>query len=120
MFSVHVDNVGDLTVVECEGRLVRSDAAFILRDAVISEVEARVIMLDFSGVSAIEGGGLGMLLFLQRWAYDHHIRLKVFNPTQAVQDRLERANSMPDIELVSLDEMVALMSRPSPEYAHAS
>jgi anti-anti-sigma regulatory factor len=117
MFDVHVDTVGDLTVIECEGRLVRSESAFKLRQAVICQSEARVIMLDFSGVTAIEGGGLGMLLFLQRWAYDHDVRLKLFNPTQAVQDRLQRANSMPDLEVATLDEMVALMSRPVAQYA---
>lgn len=120
MLSIHVDNVGDLAVIECEGRLVRSDAALKLRQAVMSQLGARIIVLDFTGLTAIEGGGLGMLLFLKKWAYDHDVRLKLFNPTTAVQDRLERANSMPDIEVATLDEMVALLSRPEVQYARAS
>jgi len=35
-----------------------------------------------------------MRLFLQRWAYDHGIQFKLFNPTRSVRDRLERADSM--------------------------
>ncbi len=34
MSNIHVDKVGDMAVVECEGRFVRSDEAFKLRDAV--------------------------------------------------------------------------------------
>jgi hypothetical protein len=28
MLSVHVENIGEIAVIECEGRIVRSDAAF--------------------------------------------------------------------------------------------
>jgi len=81
MLSINIDNIGDLAVVECEGRIVRSEAAFKLRDAVISQNNARILVLDLSEVYAIEGGGLGMLAFLQRWACDHDIRFKLFNPS---------------------------------------
>jgi hypothetical protein len=59
-----------------------------------------------------------MLVFLQRWAYDHDIRLKLFNPRQSVQDRLEHAKSMFDI--AALDEMMALLVRADSRYALAS
>jgi anti-anti-sigma regulatory factor len=100
-----------LAVVECEGRIVRSDAAYKLRESVTSQSAARTILLDLSDVCVIEGGGLGMLLFLQRWALDHDIRLKVFNPTKSVRDRLENAGSLSEIDIASLDEMTALLSR---------
>ena len=45
MSNIHVDKVGDMTVVECEGRFVRSDEAFKLRDAVASQTDANVIVL---------------------------------------------------------------------------
>ena len=108
MLILHIENVDDLAIVECEGRIVRSEAAFALREAVASLEGVRIILLDFSRVSAVEGGGLGMLMFLQRWAYDHHIGLKVFNPTPSVRDRLELANFVPDFEIVAPAEMRAL------------
>jgi anti-anti-sigma regulatory factor len=109
MLSVHIENVGDMAVVECEGRIVQSEAAFKLRQAVHSQSAARIIVLDLSEVSAIEGGGLGMLMFLQRWAQDHDIRLKLFNPRQPVRNRLEQASSMREFDIVTLDEMMALV-----------
>jgi anti-anti-sigma regulatory factor len=80
MLDLHIEKIGELAVVECEGRIVRSEAAFNLREAVTSLRHARIIVLDLSEVRAIEGGGLGMLLFLQRWAYDHDIQFQLFNP----------------------------------------
>ena len=85
MVHVNLEKLGGLRVVECDGRIVRSDSAFALRDCVTSQSDARVIVLDLSEVNAIEGGGLGMLMFLQRWAQDHDIRLKLFNPRISVE-----------------------------------
>jgi anti-anti-sigma regulatory factor len=65
MVHVNLEKLGGLRVVECDGRIVRSDSAFALRDCVTSQSDARVIVLDLSEVNAIEGGGLGMLMSLQ-------------------------------------------------------
>jgi anti-anti-sigma regulatory factor len=111
MFSVYVENFGEIAVIECDGRIVRSEAALKLREAINLQSDARIIVLDLSKVSAIEGGGLGMLVFLQRWAQDQAIRLKLFNPQHSVRYRLERVNSMREFEIATLDEMVALLAR---------
>lgn len=95
MLNVNVDHISDLAIVECEGRIVQSDAAFKLREAITSQRDARTVVLDLSEVSAIEGGGLGMLVCLQRWAQDHDIRFKLFNPSKFVRDRLKKASSTP-------------------------
>jgi anti-anti-sigma regulatory factor len=120
MLSVHIENIGDLAVVECVGRIVRSEAAFELRKAVSLQSDSRIIVLDLSGVTAIEGGGLGMLVFLERWADDHDIRLKLFNPRQSVRDRLERASSMRGFDIVTLDEMMALLACADGRFAQAA
>src|SRR5438046_1670320 len=109
MLTVHIENIGEIAVIECEGRIVRSEAAFKLRRAVYSQEHTRIIVLDLSEVSAIEGGGLGMLVSLQQWAQDHDIRLKLFNPNQSVRHRLESANSMRPFDIATLDEMMAIL-----------
>ncbi|HXW91184.1 MAG TPA: STAS domain-containing protein [Terriglobales bacterium] len=108
MLGIHIERIGELAVVECKGRLVRSQAASELRTAVTSQREARIIVLDLSEIDAIEGGGLGMLLFLHRWAHDHGIQFKVFNPSTSVRDRLRRASSIPELEITTPTEMLAL------------
>jgi anti-anti-sigma factor len=117
MLSVHIENIGEMAVVECEGRIVRSSAAFELRKAVTLQSDARIIVLDLSEVTAIESGGLGMLVFLERWANDHDIRLKLFNPRPIVRGRLEHASSMREFDIVTLDEMMALLACADGRYA---
>lgn len=111
MLNLHTERIEDVAIVECNGRLVQSDSAFALRNAVTSQEDAHVILLDLSGVSSVEGGGLGMLIFLERWAYDRDIRFKLFNPTKSVRERLELANPIPDFEIATSDELQALLGR---------
>ena len=120
MLSIHIENIGEMAIIECEGGIVGSEAAFKLREGVTSQRGARIIVLDLSDVFAIEAGGLGMLVFLQRWAYDHDIRLKLFNPHQSVRDRLERANSMRQFDVATLDEMMAILVWADSRYARAA
>jgi len=119
MLGLAVEKIGDLAVVECVGRIVRSAAAFKLHEAVSSLRDSRIIMLDLSEVSAIEGGGLGMLLFLHRWAYDRDIRLKLFNPTRYVFNRLERIASIPELDIATPEEMRALLADAGSRFALA-
>lgn len=120
MLRVFVENISDMAIVECEGRIVRSEDALNLRRAVISQVDSRIIVLDLSEVRFIEGGGLGMLLVLQRWAQERNIQLKLFNPTNLVKFRLERANPTPQFDFVPLNEMMALLASSNQRYAAAA
>jgi anti-anti-sigma regulatory factor len=100
MPSVHINTLGELAIVECAGRFVRNDAAFKLRDAVRSQTNARVVVLDLTEMQAIGGGGLGTLLLLQRWALDRNIRFKLFNPSGRVLDKLKHV----DFEIATLEQ----------------
>jgi anti-anti-sigma regulatory factor len=118
MFNISIEIVGDVAVVQCEGRMVHSEAAFRLRDAILSQRNSRVVVVDLSEVGEIEGGGLGMLAYLQRWAHDHNIKLKLFNPSSMVHERLERA-WMPTLDIASTDEIISLLDNAIAERVHA-
>ena len=120
MLNIYIDNIGEMAVLECNGRIVRSEAALKLRHAVNSQGDSRIIVLDLSGVPAIEGGGLGMLVFLQRWAQDRGVQFKLFNPRQSVRDRLRQVNSMQAFDIATLDEMMALLASNEVRFARAA
>jgi anti-anti-sigma regulatory factor len=109
MFSVQVVESGHTAVLQCKGRIVRSDAAYALREMVTAQVTARVVVLDLSEVEALEGGALGMLVFLQRWTRDNGIKLKLFNPQGAVRCSLDRARTVCNFELVSDVDVLAFL-----------
>ncbi len=120
MLTVQIETLSDLAVVECKGRIVRSDAAFKLSEAVFSHGDARIIVLDLSEVAALEGHGLGMLLFLQRWADDHDIRLRMFNPRPSVRARLEYVSPIRGFDIATLAEMTALLARADSRFARTA
>jgi len=120
MLSVRIDTIGEMAVVECEGRIEQIDDAFILRDAVTAQRDARTIVLDLSEVTAIEGGSLGILVFLNRWAQDNDIRFKLFNPSKFVSSRLKKVSSISEFDIPSLDEMMALLARSDRRYEVAA
>ena len=117
MLNVTVENIGELAVVECEGKIVRSEAVLKLREAVTSQTDARIVVLELSEVHAIEGGGLSMLVYLKRWARGHNIRFLLFNPSKSVRNGLKRARSISEFYIPTIDEMTALMVYANSRYA---
>jgi anti-anti-sigma regulatory factor len=122
MLNVIVENIGEgeLAVVTCEGRLTENEAAHKLCEAVTSQTDARIVVVELSEVSAIGGGGFGALVFLQRWARKHDIRFLLFNPSNSVRIRLERAKSIAEFYIPSLQEMMALLAYADSHYALAA
>jgi anti-anti-sigma regulatory factor len=119
MLNVTVAIIGELAIFGCEGRIAERESASKLREAVTSQTEARIVVLELSEVCAIGGGGLGMLAFLQRWAREHNIRFLLFHPSKSVQDKLKRARSIAEFYIASLEEMRALLAYANSRYALA-
>jgi anti-anti-sigma regulatory factor len=120
MMAIHVENLGDLAVVECKGRVVRSESVFKLRDVVQAQAHARVIALDLSEVEAMGGGGLGMLVFLDQWARNHDIQFKLFSPSRSVIEGLVSNRSVLNFEIVTFHEMMNILAQSDQRYALAA
>jgi anti-anti-sigma regulatory factor len=110
MLNITVANIGELAVVGCEGRIVQRESAYKLREAVTSQTDARIVVLELSEVRAIGGGGLGMLVLLQRWAREHNVRFLLFHPSKSVQNKLKRSRSIAEFYISSSEEMRALLA----------
>jgi len=115
MIRINAENLNDLAVVECKGRIVHSDAVFKMRDVVQAQVRARIIALDLSEVKAIGGAGLGMLVFLARWARQHNIQLKLFSPSPSVLEGLAQNRSIPNFEIATFHEMMEILAQADPD-----
>jgi anti-anti-sigma regulatory factor len=120
MLSIHVEKLGELAVIDCKGRIVPSESVFKLRDVVMAQKTARIIAVDLYDVDAIGGGALGMLAFLQRWASDRHIQLKLFSPSKSVMNALERTRSTLNFDIATLHEMMTILSHADKRYALAA
>jgi len=120
MLAIHVENLSDLAVIECKGRIIRSDAVFKLREVVQAQAASRVIALDLSEVEAISGGGLGMLALLQRWTRENDIRLKLFCPSRPVLEGLAQNRSILNFEIASFHQMMSVLAHSDNRYSVAA
>jgi anti-anti-sigma factor len=90
MLTIDTEKMGDVAVVRCNGRIVRGEGIRTLRNAVVSETDTRIVVLDLSEVESLDAGGLTALLSLHHWTRSHAIQLKLVNPSNFVREVLER------------------------------
>ena len=90
MLTIDVEKTGDVAVVRCVGRIVRGGGIRTLRDAVLSEKNVRIVVIDLSDVETLDAGGLTVLLSLQQWARNRNVQLKLVNPSHFVNEVLTR------------------------------
>jgi anti-anti-sigma regulatory factor len=109
MLAINVDNLNNLTVIECRGRILRDESVSQLRDAVLSQTRAMAIMLDLSDVLAISGSGLRTLTFLNHWARQQDIEFKLYSPSKAVVEGLSQNGSLYDFEIVNFHALQLML-----------
>lgn len=93
VFTAQVIEIDQAIIVQCRGRLVQSEAAFQLRNAVQSNKGVKRVILDFSELDALSGGGLGMLAFLQRWTEQDSIAQTILRPNPEIERKLQEFES---------------------------
>ena len=89
MLTTDIARKGNTTIVRCVGRIVVGEELSKLRDAVLCELNKQTIVLDLTEVEAIDGSGIGLLVFLQGWTRAGGMELKLMNPTQHVRELLK-------------------------------
>ena len=112
MFTVQLDNSGEVAILQCAGRFVRGNAIKDLREKVTSLEGARVIVLDLSNLETLDGGGLGALVFLHRWTNENGIQLKLVNPSQFVREVLETTHLIDVLNVSSVFDAVRILGCP--------
>jgi anti-anti-sigma factor len=112
--SLHIkrEQTGDVALLQCAGRIVHGEALHFLKDAVTGLSRPRVVVLDLTEVEMLDGGGLGMLVFLHRWTRDHGIQLKLVNPSNFVREMLDRTRLTCVFNISSMDDVVEILCTP--------
>ena len=106
-----VQRLGNVAVVHLTGRLVRGEGCAHLREIVLGQGDAEMIVMNLAGVDRIDAWGLGGLLRLQEWASAQRITFKLMNTV----DQVERVFRITKLDRVfnfcSVRELFCLMHR---------
>jgi len=106
---ITIEQTADVAVLQCAGRIVCGKAVPFLNHAVTSLKQARIVVLDVSRVETIDGGGLGELVSLYRWARGNAIQLKLVNPSNFMRDVLERTGLTRVMCISTVDDAVEIL-----------
>ena len=117
MLTMDVEKTGDVAVVRLSGRIVRGEEVRSLRNAVVSEKDSRVVVLDLSEVESLDAGGLTTLLSLHQWARSRGVQLKLVNPSHFVHEILTRTKLDHVFDISTLDHALYVLS--GVDYRHS-
>ncbi len=112
MLTIDVEKTEDIVVVRCCGRLVRGEAISVLRNAVMSERNTRIVVLDMSELQAIDAGGLTALVSLHHWTCERGIQLKLVNPSDFILETLQRLRLDRVFDISTLHDALVVLATP--------
>jgi anti-anti-sigma factor len=104
--------VDGVTIILCIGRIVyRDEAAALSRTASRLMRDGRNLVLDLSGVGAIDGAGLGEFVGLHNWAATSRCTFKLAALPNHVRNLFELTKLAPVFEIYSTVEKAAVSSQ---------
>ena len=113
MLKVHARNLGNVAILCLQGRIVNGETA-PLRNAVHSQSEVSAVVLDLGRVSAVDAGGLGVMLELRAQTESKGIGFKLMNVTKLISSVLEVTRLDSVFEVTSGAELLPMVSRTRP------
>jgi anti-anti-sigma factor len=106
MLKVHVQKVGDVAVLCLRGGIGVGETS-VLRNAVLSQLDAGSIVLDFGKVNRIDAAGLGLLLELRQQTQSKRTALKLMNVTKLIKHVMEITCLSPVFQFTSEGEILS-------------
>ena len=116
MLKVHARNLGNVALLCMQGQIVNGETE-TLRKAVYSQSHVSTVVLDLAQVSAVDAGGLGVMLELREQVQSKGIGFKLMNVSQMVRRVLEITRLDSVFEVTSGVEFFAAVSERRPASA---
>ena len=107
MLHFSIQDLGDLGIFHCSGRMVAGNGTRLINAIQASDV--RVVVLDLSEIRVVDAAGLGTLVALQLWATAVGRGLKLLNVTPWVENLLRLTNLYGALEVCSVAAMLELI-----------
>jgi len=91
--QLQVRMMGEVVVIQCSGRLTYRDEAAAFSEAISSLVSERSqVVIEMSGMEAIDSAGLGELAVIHMWARASGCALKLAGVSDRIQQLFELTN----------------------------
>jgi anti-anti-sigma factor len=108
MLNVTINNLGDIAVLQCAGRMTFGNV-IALQNAALTRVHVRMLVLDLARVSTIDAAGLGTLVAVRSSMRATGTELKLMNLMRGVERVLELTSLRSLFEICSVKDMLELL-----------
>ena len=113
MLKVHARNLGNVALLCMQGQIVNGETE-TLRKAVYSQSHVSTVVLDLAQVSAVDAGGLDVMLELREQVQAKGIGFKIMNVSKLVGKILEVTHLDSVFEVTSGVEFFPAVARRRP------
>ncbi len=98
--------VGDVVVLDLEGKILIGDGCQEMRDAICSSLDAgnNKILLNLSGVSYMDSTGLGEVIRNYKTVIDKGGKLKLLNLTSRIRDLMSMTKLLTVFEVFESEQ----------------
>ena len=110
MLKVTVQNLDDVKVFRCTGRIVYGSEDQLMT-VLCRQHSLRVAVFDLAGVRMIDAAGLGSLIAVRKRAKAIGIKFRLMNLHPRVEDLLRLTNLRSVLAVCSVPEMLDLLCR---------
>ena len=110
MLKINAKEMGSIVILRLQGEIVRGQTS-TLCNAVHALPDVGTVVLDLSGVTAVDAGGLGAMLELRGEMESRGIHFELMNPTQWVSMVLEVSRLNNVFRVTSAAEIFQSVSR---------
>jgi anti-anti-sigma factor len=117
MLKILVQNLGDVVILHCQGRIVRGTRADVLQFASLRRRETSTLVMDLQCVTLVDAAGLGALLSLHHRTRAKMIQLKLMNVVDRLRELFELTRLDQVFEFCSVEEMCRMLLRPPDQHA---
>ena len=108
MLNVTINNLGDIAVLQCAGRMTFGNV-IALQNAALTRVHVRMLVLDLARVSTIDAAGLGTLMSVWSLTKKTGAKFKLMNLMPRVEHVLELTGLRSLFEICSVQDMLELL-----------
>jgi len=87
LFRIESENISGAIILRCNGALVHGEPSTMLLHAG-EKHSAHQLVVDLTGVDAVDASGLGALVGLEKWARNTGMRVRLLNPSKYLRGNL--------------------------------
>jgi|SRR5579859_3437855 len=102
LFRIESEHINGAIILRCNGPLVHGEPSTMLLHAG-EKHNSHQLVVDLTGVDAVDASGLGALVGLEKWARRTGMRVRLLNPSKYLRELLQLTKLDRVFDIVSVE-----------------